>query len=59
MLATNWQQGVGSPLRPGAPSLAEALASLGLPTGSVPEPCFAGFIALATGVVSSRRRRGV
>jgi hypothetical protein len=36
MLATNWQAGVGSPLRSG--SLAEALAGLGLPSVSVPEP---------------------
>jgi hypothetical protein len=35
MLATNWQAGVGAPLRP---SLSDALASLGLPSTSVPEP---------------------
>jgi len=35
LLATNWQQGVGSPL--GSTSLQEALASVGLGAVSVPE----------------------
>jgi MYXO-CTERM domain-containing protein len=52
MLASNWQAGVGSPL---GPSLAEALASLGLPNVSVPEPAALG--AASLGVLALRRRR--
>jgi hypothetical protein len=36
LLASNWQAGVGNPL---GPSLEAALASLGLPSVTVPEPC--------------------
>jgi hypothetical protein len=57
LLASNWQAGVGNPL---GPSFSEALASVGLPTASVPEP--AG-VALVLGAVAlkchRRRRRGV
>ena len=35
MLATNWQAGVGTPL---GPSFDDAVASVGLPSASVPEP---------------------
>ena len=54
-LATNWQVGVGNPLGPG--SLAEALASLGLPATAVPEPAAAGAIAKLAGFGLLRRRR--
>jgi hypothetical protein len=58
MLATNWQQGVGSPLRPGTPSLSEALASLGLPSVAVPEPTLVGaVVGVACMGLSVRRRR--
>jgi hypothetical protein len=52
-LATNWQVGVGNPLGP--TSLADAMASLGLPGVAVPEPASAG-LALA-GLALLRRRR--
>jgi hypothetical protein len=53
LLASNWQAGVVTPL---GPSLAEALAAVGLPSASVPEP--AGALLLAVGgFMASRRRR--
>jgi hypothetical protein len=44
MLATNWQAGVGNPL---APSFSDALASVGLPSTSVPEPVGASLLLAA------------
>jgi glucose/arabinose dehydrogenase len=55
MLASNWQAGVGEPLGPG--SLAEALASLGLPAASVPEPYACSVMLAAAWLL--RRRPGV
>jgi plastocyanin len=52
MLATNWQAGVGNPL---GPDLASALASLGLPNVSVPEP--GGVLAIGTSALRVLRRR--
>jgi hypothetical protein len=54
LLATNWQAGVGTPLGPG--SLQEALASLGLPSASVPEPVAIGS-AIFWGWFLTRNRR--
>jgi hypothetical protein len=42
LLASSWQVGVGNPL---GPSLADALAELGLPTVAVPEPTSAVLLA--------------
>jgi hypothetical protein len=53
LLASNWQAGVGSPL---GPSFSEALASVGLPSVSVPEPGVLG-LAIAVAVPCNRRRR--
>lgn len=53
LLATNWQAGVGAPL---TPALGEALASLGLPGGIVPEPV--GLLALVSAGAALVRRRG-
>jgi hypothetical protein len=53
LLSTNWQQGVGNPL---GPTLAEALASLGLPSATVPEPAVLSIVP-AAGIVLTRRRR--
>jgi glucose/arabinose dehydrogenase len=57
LLASNWQAGVGSPLGP--QSLSEALAALGLPGASVPEPTAvagaAGFVVL--GLLRKTRAR--
>jgi hypothetical protein len=53
MLASDWQAGVGSPL---GPTLQEALASLGLPSASVPEPAEIGWL-LAIIVLKCRRHR--
>jgi hypothetical protein len=52
LLATNWQAGIGSP--PG-PSLAQALASLGLPNATVPEPIGLGLVCAATALMRRRR----
>jgi hypothetical protein len=52
LLASNWQSGVGSPL---GPSLAEALAAVGLPSSTVPEPGAIGL--LFCGALSLKRRR--
>jgi MYXO-CTERM domain-containing protein len=54
LLATNWQAGVGNPL---GPSLQEALAALGLPNVSVPEPGSAALLGLAMLAVAPRRRK--
>jgi autotransporter-associated beta strand protein len=54
LLASNWQAGVGAPL--GAGSLAEALASLGLPSASVPEPAMLG-VTMVGALGALRRRR--
>jgi hypothetical protein len=54
LLATNWQAGVGSPL---APDFAAALAALGLPSVSVPEPTTACVLALALVPAVPRRRK--
>jgi hypothetical protein len=55
LLATNWQQGVGNPL---GPSLGEALASLGLPSASVPEPgTLVGLVLGTFGAFGWRKRR--
>jgi hypothetical protein len=53
LLASNWQAGVGSAL---APSLAEALPSLGLPS-SVPEPMGLGLVIAAALKCHRHRRR--
>jgi autotransporter-associated beta strand protein len=53
LLATNWQDGVGNPL---GPSLAEALAELGLPQVSVPEPGSLAVFASAALTLCRRRR---
>jgi hypothetical protein len=53
LLASNWQAGVGSPLSPQA--LAEALASLGLPVVSVPEPASAALILPAAYLLRRKR----
>jgi hypothetical protein len=53
LLATNWQPGVGNPL---GPSLQDALANLGLPNVSVPEPASVGLV-LAVALKCHRRRR--
>jgi hypothetical protein len=55
LLATNWQAGVGNPLGPEA--IAEALASLGLPTAFVPEPAGLGLILFPTAAGLLARRR--
>jgi hypothetical protein len=54
LLATNWQQGVGNPL---GPSLAEALAALGLPSAAVPEPIGLSAIAALSLLGFARRSR--
>jgi hypothetical protein len=54
LLATNWQVGVGNPLQP---DLAEALASLGLPEVSVPEPALMSS-GLCSWMLLRRRTRG-
>jgi hypothetical protein len=54
LLATNWQVGVGNPLGPG---FADALAALGLPEVSVPEPALIG-TAVWTSLLLRRRIRG-
>jgi hypothetical protein len=54
LLATNWQAGVGTPTR--SFSLNEALASLDLPTGIVPEPASIGILAGICLAASARRR---
>jgi hypothetical protein len=58
LLASNWQAGVGNPLKPtaGPWALADALASLGLPSVSVPEPVGV-FGAGMLGILLLRRRR--
>jgi hypothetical protein len=56
LLASNWQAGVGAPLMP---SLADALASLGLPAVTVPEPSVASFGAVFTSLAAKRRRRAI
>jgi glucose/arabinose dehydrogenase len=53
LLASNWQAGVGSPL---GPSLAEALAALGLPFAAVPEPAQATMIVVFAGLLRRARR---
>jgi hypothetical protein len=55
MLASNWQAGVGSPLGP--ESLSAALAALGLPNVSVPEPAALGLLLLAP-ILAGRKRLG-
>jgi hypothetical protein len=56
LLASNWQSGVGSPL---GPSLAEALAAVGLPISAVPEPMgFVGVGVFALMPLSRRSRPG-
>jgi hypothetical protein len=52
MLATNWQAGISNPL---APSFADALSQVGLPT-SVPEPCTLTLLAIVLARFTSRRR---
>jgi hypothetical protein len=56
-LTTNWQQGVGNPLGSGLGNLGAALASLGLPNISVPEPSTVGLMALGVSGLMARRRR--
>jgi hypothetical protein len=53
ILATNWQLGVGGPI---GPSLADALASFGLPSVAVPEPAMLGLALLSLGSLRRRRR---
>ena len=53
-LATNWQLGVGNPL---GPSFDEALASLGLPSTTVPEPAGIAMLASAACAAAYRCRR--
>lgn len=55
LLASNWQQGVGSPLRP---SLNEALASMALGSGSVPEPSMVCIAVVLAGAFARTRRCG-
>jgi hypothetical protein len=55
MLATNWQQGVGSPLGP--PSFGQALAGFGLPQSMVPEPSAAAAATSGLIILTARRRR--
>jgi hypothetical protein len=50
LLATNWQAGVGNPLGP-------SLASLGLPSVTVPEPASFGMLVLAAAGLARRRVR--
>jgi hypothetical protein len=52
-LATNWQAGVGNPL---GPSLAEALAAVGLASAAVPEPAGLGLLAVGALAITRRRR---
>ncbi len=54
LLATNWQRGVGAPL---GPSFDEALASVGLPLTTVPEPSMAALLAFALAATTARSRR--
>jgi hypothetical protein len=54
LLASNWQAGVGNPLGP--ESLRDALAGLGLPTVSVPEPAAVGLLASAALLLRRRRK---
>ncbi len=51
LLASNWQRGVGTPL---APSFDQALAAIGLPGATVPEP---SMIGASLGVAGLFRRR--
>jgi hypothetical protein len=53
LLASNWQAGVGNPL---GPDLASAIASLGLPSASVPEPEI-GLLGLGLIGLLPRRRQ--
>jgi fibronectin-binding autotransporter adhesin len=53
-LATNWQAGVGNPL---APSLDAALAAVGLPVSSIPEPGDLVGCGLAALALRTRLRR--
>ena len=52
-LALNWTAG------PSDARLASLVASLGLPPAAVPEPSGVAAVALAAGLLSTRRRRGV
>ncbi len=54
LLATNWQQGVGNPL---GPSFDQALASLGLPGATVPEPAGLALAAMGAMLLARCRRR--
>jgi hypothetical protein len=54
LLATNWQQGVGSPL--GAASLQEAMASVGLGGVSVPEPSINLLLPAALSIIGRYRK---
>jgi hypothetical protein len=56
LLAANWQRGVGSPL---GPSFSQAMAQVGLPTSSVPEPSICALLFGATlSLLKRRDRRG-
>jgi hypothetical protein len=56
MLASNWQAGVGNPL---GPTLADALASLGLPESAIPEPGSAVVAAACSLLLPCRRQKPI
>jgi hypothetical protein len=56
LLATNWQVGVGN--SPGSQSFGDALASLGLPHTSVPEPGAAALLLVPSMLLLRRARNG-
>jgi hypothetical protein len=60
ILASNWQIGVGAPLTPTARpwAFADALASLGLPAATVPEPA-AGVLLVLGSLALARRCRTI
>jgi hypothetical protein len=57
LLARNWQAGVGSPLGSATADLGEALASLGLPPGVVPEPGMVLMMGMGAAVLTCLGRQ--